>query len=182
MKIFKSGLILLILSVVSGASLSFVYRQTEGLIKDAKAKKLYDMEKELLPDARSFKEIEDGSVVLGFNAEGRKAGVIVLSSYKGYGGMIDILAGIDEQDRVTKVKVLKHTETPGLGNRVERDDFLSQFTGKNLAAIFLKKDNPNGEIEAVTGATVSSRAIVESVKKALAKSSNYEEKIEVKEE
>ncbi|MEO0160927.1 MAG: FMN-binding protein [candidate division WOR-3 bacterium] len=86
---------------------------------------------------------------------------------KGYVGIIPITVGIDTAQRVSGIYIggpaEGFKETPGLGSRVREKSFLNQFLGKEISKIALKKDG--GEIDAVSGATISSRAVCEGIKK-----------------
>lgn len=92
---------------------------------------------------------------------------------EGYGGRIELLVGVDADGRVTAVRVLDHRETPGLGDGIEaaRSDWSEQFSGRSLG------DPPpegwtvapdGGAFDALTGATISARAVVEAVRDVLA--------------
>jgi electron transport complex protein RnfG len=81
------------------------------------------------------------------------------TSDQGYSSVIEVMSGMLIDGTVTAIKVLSHNETPGLGSKVAEKEFAIQFKGaKNL-------DN----VQAVTGATISSRAIIDSVKKRIEK-------------
>ncbi|MEO0094759.1 MAG: FMN-binding protein [candidate division WOR-3 bacterium] len=88
---------------------------------------------------------------------------------RGYAGVIPITAGFDTTKKITGVYISGadegFKETKGLGSKVREKSFLNQFIGKNVSQIALKKDG--GEIDAITGATISSRAVCEGIKKGL---------------
>jgi Na+-translocating ferredoxin:NAD+ oxidoreductase subunit G len=84
----------------------------------------------------------------------------------GYNGPIDVMVGIDPEGKLTGVSVMTHTETPGLGARVVETPFTQQFAGLGLAGE-LNLSAQGGQINAVSGATVSSKATVAAVRKAL---------------
>jgi electron transport complex protein RnfG len=74
----------------------------------------------------------------------------------GYGGPIVLLVGVDTKEgKITGLKVLEHQETPGLGSNVAEAGFLSQFLGKSLESPFRVGE----DVQAVSGATISSRAV-----------------------
>ena len=77
---------------------------------------------------------------------------------------IHILASVDKSFTVQKVSILGHGETPGLGDEIEKDYFLNRFEGKtsdNLVVIKVMKAETADNIEAITGAPISSRAVAE---------------------
>jgi electron transport complex protein RnfG len=88
-------------------------------------------------------------------------GYIVESYGKGYSSYIHILASVDKNFVVKKIKILGHAETPGLGDEIEKDYFLNQFEGKSLDNLVVMKGETKDKIQAITGATISSRAVTE---------------------
>ena len=116
----------------------------------------------------------DGTPVLVYRA--RKAdhvtGVAFETARKGYSGEIRVLLGIDENGKLLGVRVLKHTETPGLGDKIEvsRSDWITRFTGLSLgnppdAQWAVKKDG--GPFDQFAGATITPRAVVNSIRDGL---------------
>jgi electron transport complex protein RnfG len=88
------------------------------------------------------------------------------SSPKGYGGSIDIMVGIDGAT-VNAIRVLAHKETPGLGARIVEDAFLGQFAGRDRAGTAWAVRKDGGEIDEITAATISSRAVTAAVAEGL---------------
>jgi len=91
---------------------------------------------------------------------------------QGYGGAIRVLLGVDKDGRILGARVLAHTETPGLGDKIEvdRDDWILDFDGKSLGEPpperwAVKKDG--GDFDQFSGATITPRAVVKSVKQGL---------------
>lgn len=100
------------------------------------------------------------------------AALFVVSARDGYAGPIRFLVGIDVQGAITGVHVLEHSETPGLGDRVESDksDWVSQFEGRSLGAPTLEAwaiERDGGQFDQLTGASVTSRAMVKAIKETL---------------
>ena len=85
----------------------------------------------------------------------------------GYGGPIELMLGINPQGIITGIQILKHSETPGLGAKINEETFLKQFVSKNTQNInwALKKDG--GEIDQISGATISPRAVVGAIHQGL---------------
>jgi H+/Na+-translocating ferredoxin:NAD+ oxidoreductase subunit G len=102
---------------------------------------------------------------------GQPAGVVMeVTARGGYGGPLELLVGITAQGTVTGVRILVHHETPGIGDGVERKDWLSQFDGHSLTNPppedwQVKRDG--GSFDQLTGATISPRAVVKGVYNAL---------------
>ena len=106
------------------------------------------------PNGGAFVGKGSDGKVLGYAAKGSDAG--------GYGGDIVLMVGF-RADKKTVVcyKVLSATETPGLGMKLSTPEFAGQFSGKNGAMLFVKKDG--GDIEAITSATITSRAVCRAI-------------------
>ncbi len=88
-------------------------------------------------------------------------GYIVEGFGKGYSSYIQILASVDKNFIVQKISILHHGETPGLGDEIEKDYFLNQFEGKSVDNLVVIKGETPDKIQAITGATISSRAVTE---------------------
>ena len=144
-KIIKLGAILAIFCVLSAGGLAFVYLFTQPKIELNSKLALEKSKQEVLP------------------ASGKGKAISVFT--QGYSGKINMLVGVDPQGKVSGVKILNHRETPGLGANIVKSGFLKQFKGKSL------KDpiEPKQDIDAITGATISSRAVCKGVKEALKK-------------
>jgi len=94
--------------------------------------------------------------------DNKEIGYAFLASGKGYGGAINILVGIDMDFRVKDVIIISNTETPGLGSRITESSFTDQFKGLTVDDISLEKNG--GKVDAITGATISSNAVVEAIR------------------
>jgi electron transport complex protein RnfG len=93
---------------------------------------------------------------------GQVIGYIVQTFGKGYSSYIDILFSVDTDFIVQKMNVLHHAETPGLGDEIELDWFKNQFKGKDIEHLKVDKTGTKKEyIQAITGATISTRAVSE---------------------
>lgn len=128
----------------------------------------------VLTDAASFSDemqIEkDGNVYTyyeGLAADGSSAGFVFRTSAKGYGGDIAVMVGIGTDGTVAGVNILSISETAGLGMNAKNDSFLSQFTGKSGTIGVLKNGSSETEIQALTGATITSKAMASAVNQAL---------------
>lgn len=97
--------------------------------------------------------------------DGNLKAVALEASGKGYGGEIKVIVGFDvATDKLIGISVTTHKETPGLGSAVQDAAFTKQFQGKEPARASLRKDG--GDIDAVSGATLSSVAVCNAVKQA----------------
>jgi electron transport complex protein RnfG len=168
MKIFRLGLLLLVVGFISSVLLGYVYMTTQKIIAARQKENLIRQQKEIFPEATDFSEIKiepnvQTKVVRLFQAvqQNKPVGFIGQVSSSGYGGEVLVLVGITPAGIVEKVRILKENETPGLGKGIVRDDFLGQFSGKDWSVVKLRKDK--GEIESLTGASRSSRAVTGAV-------------------
>ncbi len=93
---------------------------------------------------------------------GQVIGYIVQSFGKGYSSYINTLVAVGTDFRVKKINILKHAETPGLGDEIEKDWFKNQFVGKDVEHLKVDKTGTRKDyIQAITGATISTRAVSE---------------------
>lgn len=130
--------------------------------------------KQVLSSAASFsdeKQIEkDGASYTyydGLASDGSVMGYVFVTSAKGYGGDISVMVGVLGDGTVAGVNILSINETAGLGMNAKNQSFLDQFLGKS-GEIGVAKNNPSDtEIQALTGATITSRAMATAVNTAL---------------
>lgn len=111
------------------------------------------------------------TIYLGLK-ENKITGMAFPSFGEGYGGLIHVMVGINLQGEISGIKVLEHLETPGLGAKIEEIPFTDQFKGKSLENSMLvggnlavKKDG--GDLDALTGATISPRGVAMAASAAL---------------
>jgi electron transport complex protein RnfG len=82
----------------------------------------------------------------------------------GYSGAIEIMVGVDPTGVVTGVAILKHAETPGLGDKIARPEFTGRFLGKALGSADWRVKKDGGDFDQLTGATISPRAVVGAIR------------------
>ena len=83
------------------------------------------------------------------------------ASEKGYNGLVRLMVGFEPDGRIRNIVVLEQKETPGLGTKMTGEKFMSQFRGINPATFKLKVKKDGGEVDALAGATISTRAFAE---------------------
>ncbi len=92
----------------------------------------------------------------------------VTAAGKGYGGDVVLMVGLDGDYKVVGLTILEMSETPGLGSNAENESFLTQFVGKGSDLVIKKGvTNPATEVEAISGATITSNAVREGVANAI---------------
>ncbi len=113
------------------------------------------------------------SVVYRARKQGKPVAVVLAPSASGgYNGSIDLLVGIYADGTLAGVRVVRHRETPGLGDAVEaeRSDWITKFSGQSLASLTAKQwqvKRDGGSFDQFTGATITPRAVVKAVHAAL---------------
>ncbi len=95
-------------------------------------------------------------------SNGDEIGFAFLAVGKGYGGLIDILVGLENETTIKGVTIVSHLESPGLGARITESSFRDQFIGVNITDVALRQKG--GEIDAITGASISSGAVVDAIR------------------
>ncbi len=164
--IIVTAVSLFLICAVSAGLVAFVNSATKDRIADAAAAAENEARKEVLPAAEEFEEITLSSGAAGFlgKAGGETAGYVFTASANGYGGPVKVIVGFAPDGTVTGVKILTISETPGLGMKWQNDDKLKEFTGKNGDLKLVKSDaEAQDEIAAITGATITSKAMVKAV-------------------
>jgi len=168
-------LVLSIISIVAAFALGFTYTKTKGTIEDMQKQKKVTAIKKVVPefnnDPSSEKYTVEGLAGLEFYPA-KKDGVLVGTAVqtfteKGYGGRIDIMVGFNEKMDFVDYVILSAKETPGLGTKLADSKFKSQFPGKNPATFNLKVKKDGGDVDAITAATISSRAFLDAANKAV---------------
>ncbi len=173
--ILKPTAILFIICVVVSAALGGTNLLTEDKIAEQAALKAEESRKLVLPGVESFEEVElpadwEGSPVYKGTANGTTVGYVLETSAKGYGGDVEIVTGISAAGEITGVEILSHSETPGLGANAEKEEFRDQYKQAvpDDGIQVVKYQTPaEGQIEAMTGATITSTAVTNAVNQAV---------------
>ena len=159
-----AGTLLLIAAVVAGL-LGLVNQITAGRIDEINREKTAASMQEVLP-SQSYDPLdyhgEDATVKAVYRADG---GYVVEVTPSGFGGEIDMVVGVGDDGSVTGVSIISMSETSGLGANAAKESFRSQYVEKQ-GVLAVSKDG--GEIDALTGATITSRAVTRGVNSALA--------------
>lgn len=164
MTIGRFVMVLTTVCAVSGFGLSFFYSVTRPLIERNRAARELRFKQALVPAAAEFR-VRSGSVPYravedAVDSSGALAGVLVRDVCRGYGGDIEYVAAfVGSSATLLGVRVLSHRETPGLGAKVVSPGFLQRFIGKAGSALLLSRDGAGGTVDALSGATITSRAI-----------------------
>ncbi|MDD4955210.1 MAG: RnfABCDGE type electron transport complex subunit G [Candidatus Omnitrophica bacterium] len=161
-EILKCGLILCVICVVASGLLAAVYSFTSAQIDKQNKNETGEALKQVMPRAIRFEAVKSGEEITYYRCYGKDNkvnGFIFKAKAKGYSSEIETLAGLSLQKKITAIKVISQNETPGLGTRVTDETFSQQFTGKSAGDI--------SQVSAISGATISSRAVIKSVEEKL---------------
>jgi Na+-translocating ferredoxin:NAD+ oxidoreductase subunit G len=159
---------LFIACLVSGLIIGAVYFLTEPIAAQKRIEMKNDTMKELFADANSFKAVEGKTDWYVAQKGGETIGYIVPGESKGFGGPILFLIAVTPEGQVKDYSITKHNETPGLGDKGGLSPFKDQLFGKDPEKLVVVKDPSNKEnVNALTGATITSRAVTKGVKEAL---------------
>lgn len=174
--LFNMLFALFLICLVAGGTLGLIFNLTKEPIKKVKEAKQKKAIEEVLPafkylDNKMIKSaLEDKklSFFLAYDADSNFVGAAVETfTDKGFGGMVTLMVGLLPDGTINKVSVLSHGETPGLGAKMTDPQFKDQFNGKNPASFIIKVKKDKGDVDAITAATISSRAFCDAVNRAI---------------
>lgn len=183
----KDAMILFAITLVSGACLGGVYEITKAPIAAAEMAAKAEAYKTVLPAAETFEEagsadalaaanteiaglgygnVTVDEAVSGKDASGAEVGYVVTSTSKdGYGGAITVSVGIEADGTVSGIEFLTLAETAGLGMNADKPEWKGQYAGKNVDLFTVTKNgaSADNEINAISGATITSNAVTGAV-------------------
>lgn len=187
-KIIKNTIILTIITLVSGVALGAVYEITKAPIANAQEEAKQEAYKQVFEDADSFDALEvdakeaaeavkaagvDDGAEINEAVEAKQGGetigyVITATDPNGYGGDIQVSVGIQNDGTVNGIAILSINETAGLGMKASEPEFYEQYSGKQTDHFYVSKDGGEGEqIDAISGATITTRAVTGAVNASL---------------
>ena len=167
---------LFVICVVAGGVLGVVYNATKDPIAAAETAKRTEAIKNVLPEFNELKETKVKSAMedidipfyLAYDTNNNFIGAAVETfTNKGFSGNISLMVGILADGTVNNISVLQHAETPGLGSKMTEASFKNQFNEKNPSSFNFKVKKDGGDVDAITAATISSRAFCDAVNRAL---------------
>lgn len=174
--IINMSVTLFFITAISAVVLASVFSLTKEPIAQAKAQKLETAVKNVMPEFDRLEQKEvpafdmpDKKLLLNIAYKGDEIVGYAINSYtnKGFSGDINVMVGLLADGTINDTYVLEHKETPGLGTKMSDDKFKNQFKGLDPASkkLFVKKDG--GDIDAITAATISSRAFCDALIRAV---------------
>jgi electron transport complex protein RnfG len=174
---FKNmALSLTLIALISSALLGFVYEATKGPIALSNLNKKLNAIKQVVPEFNNNPNEEmyrlptgDGDSLEVYPAKKDETVVgYAVNTYspKGFSGNISLMTGFKPDGTIINITVLEQKETPGLGTKMAEPSFKDQFNDKNPAGFQLKVKKDGGQVDAITAATISSRAFCDAVQRA----------------
>lgn len=171
---FKPNRVLLIITFLCAITLAFVYEITLPLIEKQQKSLLESSLKNILKAHSYKKELAQQPYYTACDEKGDIVGWCLPVSTRGYSGQIRLLVGVANDGKITGIEVLEHNETPGLGSKIKdigykqtEPEFLRQFKGKTAGELVFVKSRQMRGVQAISQATISSKAVTEGVKKSI---------------
>lgn len=165
-KIFKPIVVLCVICMMVTGALAVTNGITAPIIEAATLAAQEAARTELLPDAQGFEKVEGINVanVSDVYRTTNDVGVVITSSAKGYGGDVVVMTAITPDGTIKQIKVTKQSETKGIGsNVVSTPSYWERYEGVSAGqALVLNQD-----IDAYSGATISSKAVLSAVNSAI---------------
>lgn len=155
--ITRFSMTLLLICVVSAGMLALIHSIAEPRIIEQQRLIEEEAIKEVLPQKpNEIEKIEEEDLVFfkAKDAKGDLMAYVFIAQGRGYSSDIKIVVSLDSKGNIIAIKVLEQAETPGVGTRVTGDEFLNQFKDKHI----------NEQFDTITGATISSTAVINSIK------------------
>lgn len=174
---FKNMLLsLTLIALVASVALGFVYEYTKEPIAISNMNRQLDAIRQVVPEFnnnpandmfRVPSEGGDSLEVYPAKKDGQINGYAVKTySDKGYSGRIILMAGFSPEGKLNSIAVLEQKETPGLGTKMKESKFKDQFNGIDPSTFTIKVKKDGGQVDAITAATISSRAFCDAVNRA----------------
>ena len=170
--VVRTVVVLLLVTGIVAIALAGVNAITKDRIAELKAEKTRQALEAVLPDAASAKALETFSDETGLvqTVYESETGYAMEVTPTGFGGTVTLMVGVDHEGKVLGISVVSHTETAGLGavaaeKTAKGQTFRDQFAGMS-GELAVKKDG--GKVDALSGATITSRAVTEGVNAAIA--------------
>jgi electron transport complex protein RnfG len=158
---FLPVLYITLVVLIAVTLLSYTESITRAQIEARQHERIQALLFELFPEMSNFFFEDDLYTIFDDSIE---IGYAFLATGVGYAGDIDILVGLEDANTLRGVTIVSHLETPGLGDKITESAFTDQFHGLDVDGVALRKDG--GQVDAITGATISSQAVVDAVREA----------------
>lgn len=157
---------LLLICLVATTLLALTNNVTAEKISENSVQKENTSRTVVLPQAKEFSEVaelENGVSYCTGKDGSEEVGFVFTSKAKGYGGDVTVMTGMDMDGVITGIEILSHDETPGLGANSTKPEFKERFKGKSGELAVNKTSNEGQSVQAITAATITSKAVVSAV-------------------
>ncbi|MBO4468322.1 MAG: RnfABCDGE type electron transport complex subunit G [Clostridia bacterium] len=165
--------VMICICLVITAALAGTNLLTESKIEEIKKTEQEESRSEVLKADKYdvYDDLTENEEYVAFDEAGNTAGYIFVNNVKGYGGEVKVMTGIKVDGTISAVKVLDATsETPGLGQNTGKADFYDRYSGlstkKEITVVKSGASKDSNSVNAVTGATISSKAVTKAVNEA----------------
>lgn len=164
--LFRFSLILFLVCLFSAGFLALIFKITEPRIIQQRLLEEKRAIEAVLPQApQKIEKIEEPDMVFykAKDTQGNIFAYVFIAQARGYSSDIKTVVSLEPEGNIIAVKILEHQETPGIGVRIKEDKFLNQFKNKDI----------HQQFDTITGATISSRAVIDSIKESAKKVLTY---------
>ncbi len=161
LKKFYPVIVLTVVVAISVGLLSLTDSLTRDKIKAQQEAKIQAMLSEMFPDMSRY-DLENEIYIIYSDED--KVSYAFVAVGKGYGGKINILVGLEDENTLKGISIISQVETPGLGNRITESYFTDRFAGLSADEVARRRDG--GQVDTITGATMSSSAVIKAVRAA----------------
>ena len=170
--IVKPVVVLFVICLIVTFALAVTNQATKNKIVEINQKTEQTSQKQVLPDADSFEKKSSKGITFVVGKKGSDVtGYIFTTTSKSYGGDVKVMTGISKDGKVTGVNLLETSDTPGLGLNAQKQSFRDQYKQKvpDSGAFTVIKNGKagNGQIAALTGATITSKGVTTAVNEAV---------------
>jgi electron transport complex protein RnfG len=180
--VLRLVIVLTCICIASAVALAKIYDLTKGPIAHQKRLEVLRAIKTVLPPYDNEPDRDVVKLPMGIDKKGeeiqkvfyrgrkedRLTGVAFrVTSPEGYGGTIEMMVGVLPDGTIHGVEVLSHLETPGLGAKIDEAKFKERFESRSLSNTTWAVKKDTGDIDGITGATISSRAVIQALKEGL---------------
>ena len=152
-EILRLGLILMLICALSAGMLSYTHKVTSEIIEERIAAEKIALMQELFPEVETTedKEVDGRTATVGYDQNGKVAGILAEGKTTGYGGDIRFNLAIDGTGKLVDLNIISHSETAGLGSKIEEESYRAQYRGKTV--------NDSFDVDNISGATITSVAM-----------------------
>lgn len=164
----KLGFILFVFCAIASGILAYINTLTAPVIAERKAREEEETRNSLIPNADFEQKVTDQGMIYYVAKDPAKdelLGYTFIAADVGYSSTVQTMVGVDPEFEVLGIQVVDQAETPGLGANCTSPSFASQFSGMSINDLYVDKDG--GEVVSLSGATITSRCITNSLRESI---------------